>query len=115
MDTVTVKKDRLLEKMRTNRDNHRGIFEEAMIKYRERAVQELHNRLDEVSAGGPIHLVINLPTPVDYTEQYTDAIERFDWHEGDEIELDAQEFKQYVLDKWGWEAAFAANTRSYTG
>lgn len=86
-----------------------------MVKYRERAVQELHSRLDEISAGGPIHLVINLPTPVDYTEEYDDAITRFEWHIGDEIELTTQEFKQYVLDKWGWEPLFAANTRSYTG
>lgn len=115
MELTRVKKDRLLETMRRNRDAHRGIYEEALERYRERAIQELNARLDEAKSGGPIHLVINLPTPVDYTEEYDSAIARFDWHEGDEIELTSREFDQYVLDKWGWQREFAANTASYTG
>lgn len=113
MDEVTVKKDRLLDTMKANRDAHRGIFEAAMVEYRKQAITELNKRLDEIGAGGPIHLVINLPTPVDYTDEYDEAIEMFTWHEGDEINLDQTDFSRYVLDKWGWQRNFAANTGSY--
>ncbi|SRR6266581_835277 len=112
--TVTVHKIELLDKMRDNRDTHRAKFLEAQSKYRERVIEELDKRLAEARNGGRINLGFALPEPVDYTDDYDQAIEMFTWHEGDSVVLDQEQFKQYVLDQWGWGRLFAANTLSYT-
>lgn len=114
MRSVTVKKANLLETMKANREQHRAIFLEAQTKYREKAIESLDRRLADTRAGGPIRLTFNLPEPVDYTTEYDNAIAQMEWHVEDEVVLTEQEFNQYVLDKWGWEGLFTANTRSYT-
>lgn len=114
MDKITVSKSKLLDTMRTNRDAHRAIFEEAQINFRAKVIEALDQHLAAAKAGSPIKLYIDLPEPVDYTEQYDDAIARFDWHEASTIDLNSNEFNQYVLDKWGWQREFLANSVSYT-
>lgn len=115
MTNVVVPKDKLLETMRANRDRHRSIFLEAQVKYREKVIQTLDARLAQARAGHRINLTFNFPEPVDYTESYDEAIARFEWHQDDSVELAEDEFRQFVLDKWGWDRLFTANTRSYTG
>lgn len=114
MDKITVSKQNLLDKMKANRDAHRAIFEEAQKNFRAKVIELLDQKLAETKKGSPIKLYFDLPEPVDYTEEYDDAIARFEWHQGETIELSSAEFKQYVLDKWGWQQNFAASTQVYT-
>jgi hypothetical protein len=111
--SVYVNKERLLETLRENREEHRALFEEAQVKYREKVIEVLDKRLAEARAGGRVRTYINLPEPVDYTKNFDEAIQMVEWEESDSIELDERDFQRYVLNKWEWAGAFAANTTAY--
>lgn len=112
---VTVPQAKLLETMKTNRAAHHDKFLAAQKQYRKVVIAELDRRLKDARKGGVIDLGFALPVPVDYTEQYDDAIARLEWNEAVDglVRLSEDEFKQFVLDKWGWERHWAANTESY--
>lgn len=113
MQTITVMKTSLLEKLKENRTEHRDIFLDAQAKYRERIIDELDKRLADVRAGRKINVYIALPEPQDYTEAFDTAIAMVEWAQGNTIDLSEKDFNRYVLNKWEWQQAFAANTQSY--
>lgn len=115
MQNITVSKDKLLETLRTNRDDHRELFLKAQKAYRDRAIEVLDERLASARAGRPIDLYIHLPEPEDHTTSFDTAISMIEWEEGDTITLSEKDFTRYVLNRWEWEHSFAANTRSYVG
>lgn len=113
METIRVRKDRLLTQLQVNRDQHRQQFEQAQEVFRRRVIEELDLRLEQARQGRQINLVIALPQPLDYTVDYDRAIQMIEWSLGDEVELGEDDFRQYVLNDWGWARTFAANTTSY--
>lgn len=113
MNIVTVKKDRLLTALQENRETHVDIFDKAQVAYRAAMIEELERGLAEAKAGKKIKRAFNLPLPEEHTDDFDTAIEMIDWEVGDEVELEHQEFEQYVLNKWRWAASFAGNTQSY--
>jgi hypothetical protein len=114
MDTVRVSKEELLEKLRTNRDQHVKDFKEAVIEYRKAALKELTEMVKQAkSKGTKITRAIVAPEPVSYESSYTTAIRMLEMSVDEEIELDQEDFAKYVEDNWQWRGAFAANTLSY--
>lgn len=114
MDTVKVVRVDVIAKLKENRATHKATFVEADANYRQVVVDALRARANDVEGGGKIQLFFELPKPEDHTEDYDTAIAMLEWCKDDLIELDQQEFGMYVLDKWRWELAFAANTMSYS-
>jgi hypothetical protein len=112
--TITADKSQLLAKLQENREQHHATFLDAQDKYREKVIQILEQRLEAARRGNKIDVRINLPEPVDYTEEYDTAIEMVEWHQGDAMELSEQDFRRFVQDKWEWSGIFAANTESYS-
>lgn len=115
MDSITVPKDKLLTTIRANREAHREQFLAAQEKYREKVIAELDTRLEQARNGGRINLGFTLPEPVDYTDSYDTAIQMLEWEVADQITLEQDDFKRYVLNKWEWARVFAANTQAYLG
>lgn len=113
MQTVTVKKADLIEKMIQNRDDHRDQFLAAQVKYREKVIEELDRRLASVRDGKQFDLAFRLPEPVDYTSEYNTVLSMLNWEVADEVELEHHDFERYVLNKWEWARNFAASTQSY--
>jgi hypothetical protein len=54
MNTITVKKDELLDTLRTNRQRHGDKVAQARAKYREKIIEELDRRLAEAKSGRDI-------------------------------------------------------------
>jgi hypothetical protein len=113
MNTITVSKNRLIETLRLNRDEHKAIFDKAQAIYREKMIEELDRMLAEAKAGQPIRRGFTLPVPEDHTEEFDTAIQMLEWETGEEVELVQNEFMNYVENNWGWARSFAANTGSY--
>lgn len=113
MQTITVSKQRLLETLRTNREEHRELFLKAQDVFRQRVIEVLDERLRHARAGRKVELFIHLPEPEDYTERFDQAIAMVEWAEGNSIELTEKDFQRYVLNRWEWAQSFAAATRSY--
>lgn len=113
MNTVTVKKEKLIETLTANRAEHRDQFEKAQVKFRERVIEELDKRLDRAKKGDRVKLTISLPEPRDYTDSYDTALAMLDWEIDDEVTLSQQQFNQLVLNNWDWAQAFAGSTQVY--
>lgn len=118
MRTVTVKKARLLETLKANREIHAADFEITWDAFRERAkqrVDELLGQVHRARRGEHFDLSLGLVPPQDHSEDYDRAIEMVDWEVGDEVVLQEHEFQQYVQDEWGWKAQTALSNQTYTG
>jgi hypothetical protein len=102
MNKVTVKREALLDTIRSNRDAHRAEFLRAQDGFRARAIEELDRRLADARAGRRIALLIQLPEPQDHTVDYDRVIRMLEMSINQEIELTAQEFDQFVMDNWSW-------------
>jgi len=113
MNTVTVKREELLTKVRTNRDAHRTLFLKAQEGYRKLVIEELDRMLADAKAGRSISRSINLAEPVDHTADYDRILAMLEMSVDDTIMLDAQEFNQYVLDNWEWSRLASYTNQSY--
>lgn len=113
MKQVTVQKDKLLETLRHNREEHHQLFEKGQQIYHDKVIEVLEKRLKEAREGNRVRTYINLPEPVDYTDEFDRAIAMIEWDEGSTVTLDSQEFRRYVLNKWEWEASFNMTTNAY--
>ena len=114
MDTVTVTKADLLAKIRANREAHQAIFEEAKAGYKELAKAALKKHLRDVERGEMQVISIMMPAPVNQTKDYDRIITMLEMEVKGEVELDEQQFSQYVMDDWRWKQAFLTSNAGYS-
>src|SRR5258708_7168929 len=107
LDEVRVTKEDLLKALQDNRAEHRQIFEEAIDAWH-KSVQEKLAKMVEQAKRGPEHveLMVGLPRPEDHTKDYDRVIRMITMSKDDEFELSERDFAQFVMDEWGWQAAF---------
>lgn len=114
MDTIKVKKEELLSKLKENRTNHRQMFETAQKGYKEMVIEELEKQLDNARKGKTVNTNIHLVAPKDQTKDYDRAIAMLEMDAtGDLVELDQSEFSNYVLDDWSWKQQFTLSNSAY--
>lgn len=113
MDTIVVAKDALLKKLRENRDNHRKEFELALEGWRKTADEEIARLYEEAKAGKLKQAFLNLPRPEDHTKDYDRRIEMLEMDINQTVELEEQEYAQYVQDDWGWRRQWTASNTAY--
>lgn len=118
----TYDKKTLIEKLKSNRDNHQRNYETAMNKYREKLAEEMEefkkniNTEIEKVLSGERHSITwhsSLPKPESYAEHYDEAIAMFEACKEGEIRLKRKMFQQLVMDRWDWKRAWTASTMSY--
>jgi hypothetical protein len=102
MNSVKVKRQELLTKVRANRDAHRELFRQAQANYRNFVIEELDRMLADAKAGRQIRRAIDLVQPRDHTSDYDRTIMMLEMSVDDVIILAANEFDQYVRDVWAW-------------
>lgn len=115
MENIQVTKTKLLAKLKENRAEHRKIFEEALEGYRKRVIQEFARRLDDARKGRSIDVSIRITQPVDHTDDYDNAIAMLEMDLGKTVTLAEHDFRQYVMDQWGWSDNFYLSNSAYSG
>lgn len=113
MDSVKVSRDELLSTLKKNRENHRKIFEEALEGYREEAIKELAEAINDAKAGKKIRRSLSLVEPMDQTKDYDRVIRMLEMSKDTIIEISEIDFAQYVLDDWRWKDQFTASNSRY--
>lgn len=113
LHTVRVERAALIERIQTNRDDHRKIYEEAMEGWKKAVTEELERMYQDALKGKDYRLRINLVRPDDHTDEYDSVLELLEMSLDDEFELTYQEFNNFVLDKWGWQNDFLTMSASY--
>jgi len=111
--SVRLAKDRLLERIRKNRDDHRAIFEEALDGWKSQVAKDLEEAAEAAKVGKAFKVHFGLVKPEDHTDDYDSVIALLEMSEDDEFELTWHEFQNYVMDKWDWQATFLTNSSSY--
>lgn len=114
MDAIKVKKDELLEKLKSNREAHQAIFDKAQDGYRKLCIELLEQMLAEAKAGKVIRRKVELQEPVNQTKDYDRVIAMLEMSQDAVIELNEPDFAQYVLDDWAWKAQFTTTNSRYT-
>ena len=111
MNTVKVKREELLTKVRSNRDAHRELFLKAQEGYRKLVIEELDRMLEDARKGRPIQRSVTLTEPSNHVKDYDRVITMLEMSVDDTVTLDAHDFDRYVMDNWDWSRfALATNT-----
>lgn len=113
MDKFQVPKNSLIAIMRENRTKHLKIYEEATIKYKERAIKALTQQLALAKEDKKFSLNFTLVKPACFVEAYDDVIGLLEMSLSSTVELTHEEYKRYVKDQWNWAGLFASNSMSY--
>ena len=94
---IQVKKADLIAKIKANKENHVKEFDKAVIAYREEAQKQLQGEISRLVEGA-LDIKLDLITPVDNSDNYDKILEMFTWDVRDEVELQQDEFQEYVQD-----------------
>lgn len=112
---VTIKKSDLLSTIQKNRDQHKTDYDEALVGFRTAAITAMEKNLALAQGGKEIKLGIALTIPVEHTKDYDRVMQMLTMSTADEITISEAQFTQYMMDDWGWKAAFVGSTAMYKG
>lgn len=108
-------KEFLLSTLRTNREKHRSIFEEAVEGYRQAALKRCNEFADRLKLGELVAVFADdLEIPRDHTDDYDVVISMLENTMDSEFEIDQTRYQCYVMDKWGWQSTFLESNAKYS-
>lgn len=110
---ITVKKTELLDTLRTNLENHKKDYDEALLGFKDAAKIKLEEHLDLLKTSGKVILSLGLTVPVEYSKEYNRVIKMLEMSTAEEITISESQFTQYVMDDWAWKSTFTANSQMY--
>lgn len=113
MRTITVNKDKLLKILKTNRANHRDVYEEAFEGYRQECIRILEQNLSNLRSGKKVIVQFYEQAPQDHTDDYDRVIRMLEMEISDTVELDQQQFVNYVDDEWNWKQSWTVSNAKY--
>ena len=113
MYTVKVERDKLLNILKDNREQHRVTYKETLDRYKQEVTRHLQFALDQALADEKFITNIKLVAPKDYTENYNRIIGMLELSIEEIVEIDDTEYRQYVLDEWVWKKDFEMSNSSY--
>jgi hypothetical protein len=111
---ATINREQALATLRTNRERHASIVQEARAGYIDRAQKAVAAKLDQLRSGKVVALRFDLHLPTDHTKTYDTAIRILELHQGDTIEVDAEQVRNLIQDEWEWSGAFLMDNARYS-
>ena len=112
--TIKVKKVMLIEKIKENKEAHIVAYEKAVIAYKKEALKQLVD-LTTKATQGDLDINLDLTTPVNNRKNYDKIIDMFEWEVEDEVELEQQEFNEYVQDETEFAIHASLSNAMYLG
>ena len=111
---VRAEKDELLGLLRHNRAEHRKMIDEARKGFVQKAREKLSTALDKLADGKSTGVSISLDAPIDHTSEYDTVIRMLELHQGDMVELSADEVRMFVEDEWDWSGRWLVANSGYS-
>ena len=112
---VTVTKSDLLAKLKAGLEKHQTEFLKADAGYKEAAVDFLELALARAKTGDLTDIHFRLQAPGNFAKDFERAIAMIEMSVQDQVELDEQTFKQWVLGEWAWANNFEASAMAIGG
>ncbi len=100
MQEVKVSKTKLLSTLKTNREKHVQIYNDALEGVRVEYKKLLEKEIKKLDDGKSVKTSISIEMPQNHEEQYNEVIDMLEMSIDDEVTLSRHEFQQYVQDKW---------------
>ena len=113
MRSVKIEKQRLLEKLRENREEHHRLYVDVEIAYRKAVIKEAYEIVRKADSGETFNRCIRATEPTDHTDDYDRAISMLEYSTEDIVEITDNEFDQFVLNKWDWSGLFGDTYTDY--
>jgi hypothetical protein len=107
-------KDIILERLKSNREEHLMIVREAQKGFREKLQAILENKLEDLKAGHEVNLHIGLHIPSNHVDDFDRIIEMLEMCIDDDIKLNQDDFQCYIRNRWHWNTEFLASNRAYS-
>ena len=108
---INIKTVKVIKALKENKKTHIAEYEKAKEAYKLEGLEQAAKIIKDFK-DGKNELQLNLTEPIDRTEQFDDYIAMFETEIKDEIELETDEFNNYVLDKQGHRASLS--NRAYS-
>ncbi len=118
MHEVTVDRQDLLARVKANREQHEKDVKQAKEDYLEARVKETNEWLGLLNEGESAPWTSTVAHVRSNLDDYDQAVAMLEMSVDERITLEAHEFTQLVLDKWGWKAQFDSartSNSSYLG
>ncbi len=112
--TTLCKVSTILEKLKANYEDHKIIVAEAKKGFVEKMQTALEENLKALEEGTLDRLSLTLLPPPDHSDVYRTAIAMLEMTQETEIELEAYEFRNLVMDEWNWMSGFLATNANYS-
>ena len=113
MRQIKINRIKLIEVIQTNKYQHKKTFINAQSGYRKEVILELDKMLQDARNNNKIKRSVTWPEPKDHTEDYNQAIRMLEMCVSEVIEISHEDFKQLVMDEWGWKRSFTDTTSNY--
>lgn len=115
MDTIEMKKDVLVDAIKTNMQTHKETYEKAVEVFKEEQTKLLEDLLAKAKRGRNFDRLAlsRLPVPENHLHDYQVALKMLGHEVRETVELSDYDYRRFVLDEWEWQHTFASNTTSY--
>lgn len=119
MKDQTFNKAKLIERIRTNRQQHAETFTLGMDGYAAEVAKQAEGivsrvRNGDVNIAGALWNLNDLPRPEDHTSDYDAVLDMLEFSEDTQIVLGYADFQRYMRDEWPWKREFAATISNYS-
>lgn len=114
MESINVKRAKLLTTLERNLELHKKIFKETLVAFKKKYTARLEE-MGKNAKQGKFELTTNLDLPHSYAQDYEDAIAMVTKDCREVIIISEEEFRRYVLNKWNWIHSFRVSYMSNTG
>jgi len=114
LDKVRLRKDALLEKLRSNLEKHRTEYTEALEGWKTAVIAEMEHNLDLARSAAEYKLHVRLERPEDYSADYAQVINLLEASVDEIIILRTVEFQQYHENNWAWSARHQDAVSNYS-
>ena len=111
---TTMSRHKLIEIVKKNFEEHKTIMKEANEGYIAAAKKLLTEKMAKLDAGEPVAMSFHLARPNDQSKTYEIALQMLEYNEISQIELEAEDFRNLVLDQWGWMDGFLEVSSQYS-
>ena len=114
MNIIRISKQKLLTKLKENKEEHEKMYEMALSGWREQVVIRLEQALYNAMKAIEYETDLELEPPTEHLGDYSEIIDRVEWNEEEVISLDLYEFNHFVRDSWDWMPDFLNTAYHYS-
>ena len=110
---VQVKRVWLIDVLKQNREKHRGIFLQAIEKYRVACIKYFEEQISLIKDGNNPDHYLRLEQPSCHVEDYDLVISMLENSTEDALTIGSDDYKSFVKDEWSWSRMWKTANTTY--